>query len=146
LLTSPQDGTVKMKHLFLMTFIAVIGLLGLAGPLQARDHEPRWRPFAVREGGQDDVEQERRGERFIERRERMRALREEMLRSQPHPQPYRDDEARRMPDRREFVRQPVPPPSRDTEMREGLRRLSPEERRQFRQQLHEAGRDVYRGQ
>lgn len=132
-----------MKYLLL-----AIGLLALAAPLQARDFEPRWRAFATRDVPRDYADHDGREERFAERRERMRALREEMQRSQPRPQPYRDDEARRMPpERREFIRQPLPPSSREADgAREGLRRLSPEERRELRRQLRDAGRDVYHGQ
>jgi hypothetical protein len=135
-----------MKHFFLMTIVAIGGLLGQGEPLLARDYGPHLRPFALHEASQDDAERERRVDHFVERRERMRALREEMLRAQPRPQLYREDEARRMPERREFTRPPAPPPARESEMREGLRRLSPEERRQLRRQLHDAGRDVYHDQ
>ena len=139
-----------MKHFFLVMAWVASGLFGLMGSLHARDYEPRWRPHdremmwevSRHDAGRDNVP-DNREDRFAERRERMRALREEMLRSQP--QHYRDDDARRLPlDRREFVRPPMPlPPAREAD---GLRRLSPEERRQFRRQIHDAGRDVYRGQ
>jgi hypothetical protein len=122
-----------MKHLLLMLLLIV------TGTAQAGDREPRWRPFADRQAAREERERdnpERAPNGFAERRERLRALREEMLRNQPHPQ--RDDDAHRIsPDRRDDMR---PLPSRESE---GFRRLSPEERREFRRQIHEAGRDVY---
>ncbi|HSD38442.1 MAG TPA: hypothetical protein VLC92_13100 [Rhodocyclaceae bacterium] len=153
-----------MKHLLLIAIV----MLGFSGPLQARDHAPHW-PGAGRDGASDSVstdhereEIERRMERFAERRERLRALREEMLRTQPRPgpTPYRDDDLlrdmhRMSPERRDPLRQPMPPLLRDNEgvressregARENTRRLTPEERREFRRQLHDAGRNVYRGQ
>jgi hypothetical protein len=142
-----------MKHPFL---IIVLIEAGLSAPLHAHGHVPRG-PDAghatVRTTAHEDADREgldreemdRRRQRFEERRERLRALREEMLRTQPRPlpPPFRDDDMRRVsPERRDFMR-PLLPPSREAE---GVRRWSPEERQQFRRQLHEAGRDVYRGQ
>jgi hypothetical protein len=137
-----------MKRFLLLVMVAAGGLCGLISPLYAYDHdpEPRWRPRAEREAGVErDESPEARAERFAERRERMRALREEMLRAQQHPpQPYREDDAHRLaPDHGDRAHPPFPPPSRETE---SLRRLTPEERRQFRRQIYDAGRDVYRGQ
>ena len=109
-----------MKPLLLMLLLVV------TGAAQAGDHEPRWRPFADRHAARDERERDQNA--FAERRERLRALREEMLRNQPRPQPYRDEDAHR-----------ISPDHRD----DGFRRLSPEERREFRRQIHEAGRDVY---
>ena len=113
-------------------------LLIVTGAAQAGDHEPRWRPLADRQAARDEREHDQNG--FAERRERLRALREEMLRNQLRSQPYRDENAHRIsPDRGDDARPPLPP-SREAE---GFRRLSPEERREFRRQIHEAGRDVY---
>ncbi|MDB5802454.1 MAG: hypothetical protein JWL63_3393 [Rhodocyclales bacterium] len=130
-----------MKHLFLMVLI-VAGAFAASPQAQARDQ--RWRQSGERGSVRQDVERSdpgHREDRFAERRERLRALREEVQRAQPpRPQPDRDEDARRMPpERREYAR---PPPGEG----EGLRRLSPEERREFRRQIHEAGRNAYRNQ
>jgi hypothetical protein len=112
------------------SFVFIVALLvGLTGPVAARGPDVRWQLYA----GRDDGDQSR-AERFAERRERMRSLREEMQRPQPRPA-YRDEDARPLrPERREFAR----PPDRE------FRRMSPEQRQQFRRQLHQAGRDAYR--
>jgi hypothetical protein len=135
-----------MKHLLsAMVFALLAG--ALARPLRADDYVP-YRPaferLAMREGGPDQAE----------RRERMRTLREEMQRTQPRPS-QADDERRDAA--REFAhegaraphhmpperRDSVPLSSRDANV---IRRLSPEERREFRRQLHDAGRNVYHSQ
>lgn len=133
-----------MKHFILVLVLAASGLVGLT---QARDRELRWVPRVDREAvrraperEENDRMGERGADRFMERRERLRALREEMLRPPPA---YRNDEPRRQPLERRDMERFMPPPARETE---GPRRFSPEERRQFRRQLHEAGRDVYRDQ
>jgi hypothetical protein len=60
---------------------------------------------------------------------------------------------RMSPERRDPMRPPMPPLLLDNEgvrerfregARENMRRLTPEERREFRRQLHDAGRNVYR--
>ena len=153
-----------MKHFLLIAIV----MLGLSGPLQARDHAPHSHGVS-RDGVREPVgydpereDMERRMERFAERRERLRALREEMLRTQPRPgpSPFRDDDLlrdmhRMSPERRDLMRPPMPPLLRENEgmreslrdgARENMRRLTPEERQEFRRQLHDAGRNVYRGQ
>jgi len=115
---------------------------GLAG--HAADRERPLRPFQREDRPLRDED----NTRLSERRERIRALREEM--QQLHQQ-RQNNAGRLMPQResgeelrRERAEQlrPLPlPPSQETG---GLRRMSPEERRALRRQLHEAGRDLYR--
>ncbi|MEC5387701.1 hypothetical protein VVD49_18355 [Uliginosibacterium sp. H3] len=159
-----------MKRLFL---VMIVVLLGHASSLHAREPARRDGPReAVGNDAERDDMERRRMERFAERRERLRGLREEMLRTQPRPgpnggphpwsygSPFRDEDLprdvhRMAPDRRDPMRPPMPPLLRDNESireslregaRENMRRLTPEERQEFRRQLHNAGRDVYRGQ
>lgn len=72
----------------------------------------------------DDGQALERQQRQDLRRERLRDLREQMLRDAP-PRPTR------------FEQEGRPPPQ------EPMRKLSPEERRQLRQDLRNAGRDLY---